>query len=144
MEKYGDLEITILSCLLMKPDLMEKIKLEDKYFIKNKRIWLFMKTFYKRFKNFDIPLMLSVASNKYAIREYIKRLLEIESMPSHFETYQEQLIRSYNETKKNKWIREKVYELATKLYVTTITPDEFKNKIDQMYKDADEIFKEEK
>ena len=29
MKKYGDLEITILSCLLQKPELMEQITLED-------------------------------------------------------------------------------------------------------------------
>ena len=55
---YIDLEISILSCLLQKPELMEDTILEDKYFTKHKKIWLFMKAFYKRFNNFDITLKI--------------------------------------------------------------------------------------
>ena len=35
MNKYNDLELSILSCLLQKPSLMNEIRLEDKRFIKN-------------------------------------------------------------------------------------------------------------
>ena len=139
---YTDLEISILSCLLQKPELMENTILEDKYFIKHKKIWLFMKAFYKRFKNFDITLMLSISKNKYRMSEYICWLVEQEPTPSLFKQYEKQLIDLYNESKKDEWIINKVYELANDLYVRSITTNEFKRKVVTIYKNADKIFKE--
>ena len=71
MNKYNNLELSILSCLLQRSELMEQIKLEDKHFIKQKRLWLFMKSFYKKFGNFDLTLMTTVAKNKYIMMDYI-------------------------------------------------------------------------
>ena len=141
---YTDLEISILSCLLRKPELMENTILEDKYFIKHKKIWLFMKAFYKRFKNFDITLMLSISKNKYRMSEYICWLAEQEPAPSLFKQYEKQLIDLYNETKKEKWIIEKVYELTNDLYVRNIKVNEYIEKVKEIYNNADEIFKEKK
>ena len=64
MNKYNDLEISLLSCILIKPELMEEVVLDDKYFVKTKRIWLFMKSFYKKFGTFDLTLMCSVVKEK--------------------------------------------------------------------------------
>ena len=141
---YVDLEISILSCLLQRPELMENIILEDKYFIKHKKIWLFMKAFYKRFKNFDITLMMSISKNKYRMSEYICWLVEQEPAPSLFKQYEKQLIDLYNETKKEKWIIEKAYELSNDLYVRNIKVDEYIDKIKQIYNNAEEIFNEKK
>lgn len=141
---YTDLEISILSCLLRKPELMENTILEDKYFIKHKKIWLFMKAFYKRFKNFDITLMLSISKNKYRMSEYICWLAEQEPAPSLFKQYEKQLIDLYNETKKEKWIIEKVYELTNDLYVRNIKVNEYIEKVKEIYNNADEVFKEKK
>ena len=61
MNKYNDLEMSILSCLLLKPELlMESLIIEDKHFIKHKKLWVFMKEFYNKFHNFDITLMCSI------------------------------------------------------------------------------------
>lgn len=139
---YTDLEISILSCLLQRPELMENTILEDKYFIKHKKIWLFMKAFYKRFKNFDITLMMSISKNKYRMSEYICWLVEQEPAPILFKQYEKQLIDLYNESKKDEWIINKVYELANDLYVRNITTNEFKRKVVAIYKNADKIFKE--
>ena len=141
---YVDLEISILSCLLQRPELMEDTILEDKYFIKHKKIWLFMKAFYKRFKNFDITLMMSISKNKYRMSEYICWLAEQEPAPSLFKQYEKQLIDLYNETKKEKWIIEKSYELANDLYVRNIKVDEYIDKIKQIYDNAEKIFNEKK
>lgn len=141
MNKYNDLEISILSCLLLKPKLMDNIKLEDKHFIKHHRLWLFMKSFYKKFGTFDISLMYSVANNKYQFVEYMTWLLEVEPSPSVFELYEQQLIDLYNENKKDKYIIEKVYKLANDLFVKNITTDDFKHKVVTIYRNADEIFK---
>lgn len=139
---YTDLEISILSCLLQKPELMENTILEDKYFIKHKKIWLFMKAFYNKFKNFDITLMLSISKNKYRMSEYICWLAEQEPTPSLFKQYEKQLIDLYNETKKDKWIIEKVYELSNSLYIRNIKVNEYISKVNEIYNNADEIFKE--
>ena len=141
---YTDLEISILSCLLRKPELMENTILEDKYFIKHKKIWLFMKAFYNKFKNFDITLMMSISKNKYRMSEYICWLVEQEPVVNNFKQYEKQLIDLYNESKKDKWIIEKVYELSNDLYVRNITTKDFKNKIVAIYKNADKIFEEGK
>lgn len=137
---YVDLEISILSCLLQKPELMENTILEDKYFIKHKKIWLFMKAFYNKFKNFDITLMMSISKNKYRMSEYICWLAEQEPRPSLFKQYEKQLIDLYNESKKDKWIIEKVYELANNLYVRNIKVDEYIDKVKDIYNKANEIF----
>ena len=141
MSKYSNLELSILSCLLLRPKLMENIKLEDKHFIKYKRLWIFMKKFYQRFKCFDIDLMYSITNDKYQLIEYIVRLLECESAPSMFYKYQERLIEQYNESQKEKWVVEKIYDLANELYVRSITSDEFKIKLEKIYNDANEIYK---
>lgn len=133
MNNYIDLEISILSCLLQKPELMEDTILEDKYFTKHKKIWLFMKAFYKRFNNFDITLMLSISKNKYRISEYICWLAEQEPAPSLFKQYEQQLIDLYNESEKEKLIINKIYELSNDLYVRNININEFKNKLEKIY-----------
>jgi hypothetical protein len=140
---YVDLEISILSCLLQRPELMEDTILKDMYFVKHKKIWLFMKAFYKRFKNFDITLMLSISKNKYRMSEYICWLVEQEPAPSLFKQYEKQLIDLYNETKKEKWIIDKTYELSNELYVRNIKVNEYIEKVKEIYNNANEIFKEE-
>ena len=90
--KIDDLEFSILSCLLIKPELMEKVILEDKHFKRTQRMWQFMKSFYKKFKTFDINLMYSICKDKWQIVEYMSLLLEFEPTASSFDKYQKQLI----------------------------------------------------
>ena len=141
MNKYNDLELSILSILLQKPELMNEVILDDKYFVKYKKIWLFMKAFYNKFHNFDFNLMLSVSKDKYRMMEYIIWIIEKEPNICLFKEYQEQLINLYEESKKDKYIIDKVYELANDLFVRNIEVSEFRNKVDKIYENADEIFK---
>ena len=136
---YIDLEISILSCFLQKPELIENTILEDKYFIKHKKIWLFMKVFYNKFKNFDITLMMSVSKNKYRMSEYICWLAEQEPAVSNFKQYEKQLIDSYNEAKKDKWIIEKVYELSNELYIRNVKVEDYIDKVKKIYEDVEKI-----
>ena len=143
MDKYYDLEGSILCCFLLKPELMDTTVLEDKHFIKYQRVWKFMKAFYKKFKNFDITLMCSVCKggkDKYQLVEYIQIILTYEFSPVYFEQYQKQLIDLYDEGQKNKWIIDKVFELSNELLVRNIKVDEFKNKIDEVYNNANKLF----
>lgn len=143
MEKYYDLEINILSCLLQKPELMEKIILEDKHFVKNQRLWQFMKAFYKKFGTFDIPLMYSVCQDKFKLVMYVEWLVDIIPSPSLFEKYQKQMIELYEQKKKEKWIINKIFELANELYVGNVPLDDFILKLDEIYSDANKLFKDE-
>lgn len=141
MNKYNDLEISLLSCILIKPELMEEVVLDDKYFVKTKRIWLFMKSFYKKFGTFDLTLMCSVVKEKYQLVNYLEKILDVEPTPALFQKYQQQLIDLYNEKEKDKIIIEKTYELANELLLRNITPFEFKKQIDYLYENIDEVFK---
>jgi hypothetical protein len=142
MEKYYDLEINILSCVLQKPKLMENIILEDKYFIKHKKLWLFLKAVYQKFGDLDLQIMYSIIKDKYHFMDYIIWLIDVEPTVSKFNKYQQQLIDLFNETKKEKYIREKIYELANNLLVKNVEINEFKNKVNKIYNDADILFKE--
>lgn len=143
MEKYYDLEINILSCLLQKPELMQRVILEDKHFIKNQRLWKFMKAFYKKFNTFDIPLMYSVCKDKFKLVMYVEWLVDVIPAPSLFQKYQEQLIELYEQTRKEKWIKEKLFELANDLYVGNIELKNYVENINYVFKNAKEIFKGE-
>lgn len=124
-DNYYNLELTILSCLLQKPELMKKSILDDKYFVKYKKLWIFMKSIYNKFGTFDCELMVSISNNQYKIMDYIKLLIDKEPAPSNFEKYQNQLIELYNQTKKEKYIIEEIYKIANELYVRNMTIDEF-------------------
>jgi hypothetical protein len=141
MNKYNDLELSILSCLLQEPKLMDKVILEDEHFIKHKKIWLFMKSFYKKFGNFDLTLMVNISKNKYRMVEYILWIVEKEPAPSLFEYYQKQLIEEYNQKKQDKWVIEKIYELSNDLLIGNVELKDYKNKVDNIFKNAKEIFK---
>ncbi len=136
MKRYDNLEMRILSCLLIKPDLMKDIIVEDKHFRAYSRLWKFMKAFYKKFGTFDCELMYSVCKDKYQIIKYLEFLLDLEPSTRNFNKYQKQLIEQYEENEKDKMIIEKVYEWANELYVRNISTDRFKELIDRLYKEV--------
>lgn len=141
MKKYNDLECSILCCILIEPELINKTILEDKYFINYQAIWKFMKAFYKKFKTFDITLMCSVCKDKYKLMQYIMDILKSEPTSNNFELYEQQLIYLYNEEEKDKWLIKKIYETTCDLWVRSITPQDFKQRINNLYNEADKIFK---
>jgi hypothetical protein len=142
MNKYKDLEISILSCLLQKPELMNKMILQDDDFKYHKKLWVFLKQVYKKFGCFDINLMYSVVRNKYKYIQYIIELVDVEVIPDRIELYQKQLLELKNESRKENWIIDKAYELANELYLRNIKLKDYKQKLDTIYSNADEIFKE--
>ena len=107
-------------------------------------MWKFMKTFYEKFKTFDINLMTSICKDKWQVINYIMVLMDYEIITSNFDKYQKRLIELYDESEKENWVIEKIYDLANKLYVKSIDLEEFELKKEKIYKDADKIFKEGK
>ena len=142
MNKYKDLEISILSCLLQKPELMNKMILQDDDFKYHKKLWIFLKQVYKKFGCFDINLMYSVVRNKYKYIQYIIELVDVEVIPDRIELYQKQLLELKNESRKENWIIDKAYELANELYLRNIELKDYRQKLDTIFSNADEIFKE--
>ena len=139
--KIDDLEFSILSSLLIKPELKGNVILEDKHFKRTQRMWQFMKAFYKKFKTFDINLMYSICKDKWQIVEYISLLLEFVPSASAFDKYQKQLIELYKEQEKDKWIIEKVYGLANELLIRNVSTNDFKSELNKIYYQADDIFR---
>lgn len=140
MQKYDNLELAILSCLLQRPELMKETKLESKHFKKHYKIWNFLEAFYKKFGNFDLTLMMAISKNKYRMIEYIMWLLDKEPAPSLFKVYEEQLLKEFDGFEKQNWIKDKCYELANDFYVGALSGEDFKKQVDEVYKKANEIF----
>lgn len=140
MNKYNDLEMSIISCILQEPKLIEKILTKENYFIKHKKLILFLKAVYNKFRCFDINLMCNACKNEYKLMDYIEWLVQLEPVPSHIDLYLKQLEELRTELKKDKWIREKIYLLASELYVKNITLEDFKNKINKIEEDAKILF----
>lgn len=140
-DNYYNLELTILSCVLQKPELMKKSILDDKYFIKYKKLWIFMKSIYNKFGTFDCELMVSISNNQYKIMDYIKLLIDKEPVPSNFEKYQKQLIELYNQTKKEKYIIEEIYKIANELYVRNFSLEEFDFEYHRILRNANNLYK---
>lgn len=140
MKEYGEMELNILSCLLIKPELMEKIMLEDKYFIQYKRMWIFMKAFYNKYKTLDIQLMYSVCKNRKDYMFYLETVINVDALPCNFELYQKRLKEMFEEKQKDSWVINKIFDLTNDLYVRNINLDQFKEKLDIIFVNADKIF----
>lgn len=134
-ELYYNLELNIMSCLLQRPELMNKCILEDKHFKKYQRLWKFMKAFYSKYKCFDIVLMVSVTNDRKNLISYLSWLVEMEPAPSRFEMYQQRLIEMYNESIEEKVIITEIYNLTNKLYVGDYDLISFKKEIDKLLGD---------
>ena len=131
MQQYYDLEMNILTCLLLKPELMNNLKLEDKHFIKTQRMWQFMKAFYKKFETFDVALMYNVCSDKYRLSQFIEQLLDNPAFVYNFDKYQMQLINLYNQKREERYIIKDIYKLSNDLLVGNISWEFFYKKIEE-------------
>ena len=65
--------------------------------------------------------------------------MDVEITTKNFELYQDRLIEQYYTSEKDKWIAEKVFQKASDLFVGKISSLMFKNEIEKIYKDAEEI-----
>lgn len=144
MKKY-DLEVSILSCILQKPELMKKVRLEDSDFKKTQRLWQFMKSFYEKFETFDLTLMFSVCKNQEQMMLYFEWLWDCyPSSEDIFEKLQDRIIKLRDETKRERMIAEKVFKLANDFYVGKLTYLEFLTEFNQYIEDIDKKFENNK
>ena len=133
-KNYHDLEVIILSCLLLQPKNMENLIVEDKHFIKNKALFKFFKTFYKTYGNLDINIMMSVCPNKFKFFPKLNEIITDERriMVWYFETYQQTLIKLFNEEEENRNKIMKVYDLTNELICRLISVEEYKTKVNEL------------
>lgn len=140
-ELYGDLEETILACLLIDTNLFEHLKVEEKHFKKFAYVLTFFKGFYKKYKCMDITLMLSKLNgfNQMEMMDMVTYLSEIFVLPSHFEEYQNRLIERYKEDRKEKWLKDKIYEKATEMYMGNMSLSDFYKELKRLNENVKKI-----
>lgn len=131
MNGYELLEQAVLDCLIINPELMKNTKLEDKYFKKNKRLWLFIKECYKRFGTLDISLMASVCPNASDMIDYVADVIDGNHYSARFNLYQDQLINLYEDFE----AIDEIYKLSKKLYIRDIKLEDFKKEIKRLIGD---------
>lgn len=138
---YGEMEETILACLLIEPSLMQRLRVEEKHFKKFGYILTFFQQFYAKHRNLDVSLMFSVVkgSSEMTLMDAITYLLDVFALPTHFEDYQDRLLAQYKFEKADEWLRKKIYEKATKLFVGDMTTKEFTNEVNKLIKQAEKI-----
>lgn len=130
--KYDDLELATLACLFLHPEKMETTILEDKHFKNRGAVWIYMKTFYQKFKTFDLSLMTSFAKNKNKVLDVIMVLMDYEPVPSNFKLYEKRLIEMYEQEEKEKRLIDIYYQLATDLFLGNISLHDYKEKLKRM------------
>lgn len=138
---YADLEDSILASLLVCPEYMESLIVEERHFKKFGYILTFFKEFYSQYKNLDLNLMWSVVKgdSQEKLLEAIEYLVGVFAMPTHCLDYQKRLLKIYAKDKKEDWLRKKIYLKATSLYLGNSTLEEFNNEVNRLYKKAEEI-----
>lgn len=141
MLSYGELELLILSCIWVEPKILDRTKLENKHFKNSQKIFIFMKSFYKKFGFFDTELMCRKVDDKYKFRDYFKVIAELEPTGSMYDKYEYLLLELYNEAVEEKYLREKAFELANDFYLKNINSKQFKEQLDNLYTHAKEICK---
>jgi hypothetical protein len=66
-------------------------------------------------------------------------LVQLEPIPKHIDYYIQELEELRTELKKDKWIREKIYYLASELLVKKINVDDFNIQLQEIYKKSENI-----
>ena len=133
--KLDDMEKTIMSCILQKPEYMKDERLKDELFINHQKLWQFLKAIYKKFGCFDINLAYNMVQNKYSYVGMLNELLDIEPIPSNFDWYVKELIRIKEEQEKESVRINAIFNMAHDLVMRNMTTQEFKDKIDNMFKE---------
>lgn len=133
-EIYGDLEENILACLLIEPSYIDKLIVDEKHFRKFGYVLVFFKEIYSAYKCLDINLMFSSikTDNEKKLVDIIEHLLSIFVVHTHCLEYQKKLLKIYSETKREEWLRKKIYEKATKFYIGKINLEEYQNEVNKM------------
>lgn len=133
MFDYGHIELSILSCFWLKPELLNETKLEEKHFKYGKKIFVLFKSFYKKFGNLDIESICHLVNDQYKFMDYMKVITQQEPTVANFKMYEDLLIDLYNEEDHERWLRSAAFSIANDFYTRNINSKEFKEQIDKLY-----------
>ena len=145
MKQY-DIENSLISCILQKHDLINELYVELDVFNNNlnKRMILFFRGIYDKYKSLDLTLMvneLKDTKQQEQLISYYTEMIMLEPIPSLFYDYQEQLITQYKDNKirtqidlfknnklSSEELLEEVNKIQNELVITKqknkVTPDE--------------------
>lgn len=100
--KVVNLEESILSCILQKPELINELIITEKDFYQYPKQFKFFVEFYNKFKCLDLVLMVNKirVSDRRKFVEVVDKLIDFEPSISCFRLYQEALLEYNNENKK--------------------------------------------
>lgn len=135
--KVVDLEEAIISCLLQKPELMNKLIVDEKDFYKYPKQFKFFCDFYNRFGCLDLVLMVSKIrpSDRYKIIDIFDKLIDFEPSPSCFRLYQEALLEYNKEHKKElleNQIKDKIFNKILELNQSDVELDIWFDEIEKI------------
>lgn len=96
MNQY-DIENNLICCIFLKNSLIEELFIDVSCFKNsyNKRMILFLKEIYKKYKKLDVPLIVSemkTENEKNIFIKYISQIINLEPSSSMFYEYQQKLI----------------------------------------------------
>ena len=114
MRQY-DIEDNLICCILLKDSLINELFVDLKCFKNpyNKRVILFLKEMYKKYKKLDITLMVNEISSdneKTRFINYYTETIMLEPTTSMFYEYQQKLIDEY----KDNLIKEMIYMIRNR------------------------------
>lgn len=135
--KVVSLEESILSCLLQKPELMNKLIVDEADFNDYPKQFKFFQNFYERFGCLDLVLMVNKIrpSDRHKIIDVFDKLIDFEPSPSCFRLYQEALL-EYNKENHKKILENKMKEQILQTIVELNEKDE---SLDIWFKKIEEI-----
>lgn len=129
-----------MACLFINPDLVKTLIVKEQHFRKYGYLLTFVKEVYKSRGTLDLALLDDYVNKKTS---GLSILIDIVSntfvIPNNFRLYENELIRLHNQEKKEKYLREKIYEEATKLYLGNISSKIFYKKIQELKERVDKI-----
>lgn len=100
MKKY-EIENNLICCILLKNELINELFISLSCFKSNynRRVILFLKKMFEKYKKFDISLLLTELEDKEKDKflNYWVEILELEPTPSLFYEYQQKLIDEYKD-----------------------------------------------
>jgi len=104
--EYVNTEEAVLGCLLLKPELFEKVVVDKIHFLdtKNQKVFEIMKMQYHDFKTISITGIgdnyKQFFSNKQSLNDfvtYLSMLMCVDCIPTNFDYYQETLLKNYTD-----------------------------------------------
>lgn len=99
-QTHNDVEYQIFACILLKPDLLNEIDLNEKYF-KNSKILAWLKNLYKRYGYLDSQLIASSTSNSDKAINFVVECMEYEVSCNNIFGYYKKIKSDYYKQKIN-------------------------------------------